>query len=100
MGPIAIGCDDELHAETPRSPQPMLAFVNVAASFSPTRVAYSDLTSTSHELRGILERDGVVAITDVPGFKTAREEALGAASRCVATHPGASSARAEGWLQD
>ena len=60
-------------------------------SFSPTRIAYSDLTSPSHELRGILERDGVVAITDVPGFKTAREEALAAASRCVATHPGASS---------
>ena len=69
----------------------MLAFVNVAVSFSPTRVAYSDLTSTSHELRGVLERDGVVAIADVPGFKAAREEALGAASRCVATHPGASS---------
>ena len=68
----------------------MLAFVNVAVSFSPTRIAYSNLTSTSHELRGILERDGVVAITDVPGFKTAREEALGAASRCVAVHPGAS----------
>ena len=69
----------------------MLAFVNVAVSFAPSRVAYSDLKSTSHELRDILERDGVVAITDVPGFKTAREEALGAASRCVAVHPEASS---------
>ena len=69
----------------------MLAFVNAFVSFAPTRVEYSNLKSDTHELREILERDGVVAITDVPGFKTAREEALGAASRCVATHPGASS---------
>jgi len=63
----------------------VLATTSAWASFAPTAVRLSELSAD--KLAAPLQEEGIVAVSDIPGYAALRKETLLALRACVATSP-------------